>query len=178
MRFLPTPISGAWLIEPEVHEDERGHFGRTFCASEFAAQGLDPNVAQTSVSFNLRRGTVRGMHWSENGETRLLRVNRGAIFDVLADLRGDGPPRAFGVELNAVNGIALYVPVGCAHGFQTLADDTEVGYQMNVPFEAGAARGARWDDPSFNIKWPLPVTVISEKDRSWPPLAQTAHAPS
>ena len=174
MRFSPTPIAGAWLIEPDRHEDERGWFGRTFCAREFAEHGLDGRIVQTSASYNRRRGTVRGMHWqaAPAEEAKLVRVTQGAIVDVIVDLR---TLRSFGVELSAAEGIALYVPPGCAHGFQTLADDTEVSYQMNAYFNADAARGARWDDPAMNVKWPLPVTVISERDRAWPPLQTPAY---
>src|ERR1700742_1152212 len=133
MRFSPTPIAGAWLIEADRHEDERGWFGRTFCAREFESHGLDATVAQTSASWNRRRGTVRGMHWQAppSEEAKLVRVTRGAICDVIVDLR---TLRSFGVELSADEGIALYIPPGCAHGFQTLVDDTEVSYQMNTEF--------------------------------------------
>jgi dTDP-4-dehydrorhamnose 3,5-epimerase len=171
MRFHPLPIGGAWLVEPEPHADVRGFFARTFCASEFEEHGLDPAVAQTSVSFNRSRGTVRGMHWADSPETKLVRVTRGAVFDVIVDLHAGGGPRSFGLELSASNGIQLYIPAGIAHGFQTLADDTEVSYSMNVAFDPAAARGARWDDPALDVSWPLPITVISDKDRSWPPLA-------
>jgi dTDP-4-dehydrorhamnose 3,5-epimerase len=176
MRFSPTPIAGAWLIEADRNVDERGWFGRTFCAREFADHGLDPTVAQSSASFNRRRGTVRGMHWQAppSSEAKLVRVTRGAICDVIVDLH---TLHSFGVELSAAEGIALYIPPGCAHGFQTLVDDTEVSYQMNEYFDPAAARGARWDDPAFDVRWPLPVSVIAERDREWPPYAQPIAAP-
>jgi dTDP-4-dehydrorhamnose 3,5-epimerase len=178
MRFSTTSIADAWLIEPEAHSDDRGHFARTFCAREFAERGLDATVAQTSVSYNRARGTVRGMHWSvaPAAEAKMVRVTRGAIHDVVVDLRDGGGMRSLEIELSAVGGVQLYIPAGCAHGFQTLADDTEVAYQMNVFFDPACARGARWDDPALSVNWPLPVAAISEKDLAWPAYERQAAA--
>ena len=173
--FTATAVSGAWLIDPERLADDRGFFARTFCADELAARGLDARVAQTSIAWNRERGTVRGMHWQAppHAEAKLVRCTRGAIHDVIVDLRPDSPSyrRHVAVELSAENRRQLYVPPGCAHGYQTLADDTEVAYQMSEPFAPAAGRGARWDDPAFGIAWPLPVTVISDRDRAYPDFA-------
>jgi len=172
VRFVPTAIEGAFVLEQERHADERGWFARTFCARDFAEQGLKPAVAQTSVSFNHRRGTLRGMHWQAPpaAEAKLVRCTRGAMWDVIVDLRPESPTwlRRFAVELDAESGAALYVPEMVAHGFQTLADDTEVSYQISEFFAPECARGAPYDDPAFGIEWPLPVTVMSDKDRGWP----------
>jgi dTDP-4-dehydrorhamnose 3,5-epimerase len=177
VRFTPTPIDGAFLVELDLLEDERGHFARTFCAREFAERGLDPAVAQTSVSMNRRRGTLRGMHWQAEpaAEAKLVRCTRGAIWDVIVDLRPGSPTRLehYGVELSEDGGSMLYVPALVAHGFQTLADDSEVSYQISEFFAPEYARGARHDDPAFGISWPLEVSVISDKDRSWPAFEET-----
>jgi dTDP-4-dehydrorhamnose 3,5-epimerase len=174
--FTATAVAGAWLLDVEPHADERGFFARTFCERELAARGLDARVSQCSVAWNHARGTVRGMHWQAppHGEAKLVRCTRGAIHDVVVDLRPESPTyRArVAVELTADNRRQLYVPPGCAHGYQTLADGCEVAYQMSEPHAPAAARGARWDDPALGIVWPLPVAVISERDRSWPDLAQ------
>ena len=172
MRFTETTVPGAWLIELEPIADDRGWFARTFCAEEFAAHGLDPAVAQCNASFNVRGGTLRGMHYQAepHGEAKLVRCTRGAIFDVLVDLRAGSP--AFcgwtGHELTDTNGRMLYAPVGTAHGFVTLAEDTEVLYQMSYPYVPDAARGVRFDDPAFGIEWPVAPAVISERDRGFP----------
>ena len=170
MQFLETPLPGVWIIEPQRLEDERGFFARTFCRAEFAARGLNPHLEQCNVSFNAKKGTVRGMHWQEapHGEDKLVRCTMGRIFDVALDMRPDSPTflQWFGVELSAGNHKMLYIPVGCSHGLQTLEDDSEVFYQMSATFHGAAARGARFDDPAFGIAWPLPVSVIAEKDRS------------
>jgi dTDP-4-dehydrorhamnose 3,5-epimerase len=153
-------------------EDERGFFARSFCAREFEARGLDPRVAQCNISFNRRRGTLRGLHFqrSPHAEAKLVRCTHGAVYDVVIDLRPDSPRflTHFGVELSASNRKMIYVPEGFAHGFQTLEDDTEVFYQMSVPFFPEAAGGVRWNDPAFAIEWPLEVSAISEGDRSHP----------
>lgn len=172
MIFTPTSLAGAWLVEPERMVDERGFFARTFCAAEMAAHGLPPQVAQCSIAWNRERGTVRGLHYPEppHAEAKLVRCTRGAIYDVLVDLRPGSVSykRHFAVELTADNRRQLWVPPGCAHGYQTLLPDTEVAYQMTEPYAPAAGRGVRWDDPAFGVPWPLPVTVISERDRGYP----------
>jgi dTDP-4-dehydrorhamnose 3,5-epimerase len=172
MRFTETRVAGAFLIEPEPIADRRGLFARTFCQEEFEAHGLNPCVSQCNVSFNHRRGTLRGLHYqaAPHQEAKLVRCTSGAIWDVALDLRPGSPSyRAwFGAELTAANRAMLYVPEGCAHGFLTLADATEVAYQMSAPYEPAAARGVRWDDPAFGIDWPGEVLVINERDRSYP----------
>jgi dTDP-4-dehydrorhamnose 3,5-epimerase len=178
MRFEQTDIDGLVRVLPERHVDTRGYFARVFCADEFAAAGLASFFPQTSVSFNVGAGTIRGMHYqtAPHAETKLVRCIRGAILDVVVDLRPDQPSfrqwRAF--ELTAVNGYALYIPEGFAHGFQTLRDETEVAYAITPAFVPDAGAGLRPDDPALAILWPLPVNVISEKDLSWP-LLRPAH---
>lgn len=175
MKFVELALGGAFLIEPERHEDERGFFARTFCADEFAARQLNPVVAQCSVSYNRRRGTLRGLHYqaAPHGEDKLVRCTAGAVFDVIVDLRPGSPTfkRWLGVELGAADRQMLYIPAGFAHGFQTLADDTELLYQMSTPYVPAAARGIRWDDPDLGIAWP-PVAkrVISPRDLALPAL--------
>jgi dTDP-4-dehydrorhamnose 3,5-epimerase len=175
MRFIQTPLVGAWIIEPDRLSDDRGWFARTFDAHEFEARGLNPTVVQCNASFNARRGTLRGMHYQAepHGETKLVRCVRGAIFDVAVDLRPDSESYCdwYGVELSAETSFAFYVPAGMAHGFQTLTDDCEVLYQMGHRYVAEAARGVRWNDPAFAIKWrPQPTGghIISERDRAFP----------
>ena len=172
MRFTPLEVAGAMLVAPERREDERGFFARTWCADEFAAQGLDARVAQASVSYNRQAGTLRGMHWQAmtHPETKLVRCTRGAVLDVIVDVR-EGAPEPIvhvAVELTEENGLALHIPAGVAHGFLTLRDETEVLYQMTTPWAPEAARGARWDDPAFAIPWPATPRVINERDRTWP----------
>ena len=173
MRFIETPLPGAWVIELEEIEDERGWFARTFDAEEFRARGLSSDVVQCNASFNLRAGTLRGMHYQAepHGESKFVRCVRGAIFDVAVDLRPDSPTsRAWhGVELSADNHLAFYIPAGLAHGFQTLSESSEVLYQMGNPYIPAAARGVRWDDPAFAIEWPAPAgkRIVSEKDRAY-----------
>lgn len=168
MIFRELEIAGAYLLEPERHADDRGFFARTFCRRELIERGLEPAVAQCNVSFNRRRGTVRGMHFQAppSQEVKLVRCTRGAIHDVLLDLRPDAPTfkRHLGIDLDAEVGASLYLPVGIAHGFQTLADATEVFYQMSEFYDPSAARGVRWNDPAFAITWPEEITVISERD--------------
>ena len=173
MIFTPTPAAGAVVIEPERLEDERGFFARSFCTREFEAHGLNPRVAQCNISFNRKRGTLRGLHFQRppHAEARLVRCTSGALYDVIVDLRPSSPAfrRYFGVELSARNRAMLYVPEGCAHGFQTLEDDTEVLYQMSHHYVPEAARGVRWNDPVVGIKWPAAeARIISERDRAWP----------
>jgi dTDP-4-dehydrorhamnose 3,5-epimerase len=171
MRFTPTPLPGAFLIGLEERRDDRGFFARSFCAREFAEHGLEPAVAQCNVSFNSRKGTLRGMHFQEPAaEAKLVRTTAGAIWDVIVDLRHGSPTylRHFGVELDAAGRQALYVPKGFAHGFLTLADATEVFYQMSEFYAPGQDQGVRYDDPAFAIAWPIPVAVISDRDRGYP----------
>jgi dTDP-4-dehydrorhamnose 3,5-epimerase len=172
MIFRETPLAGAWVLEPERIADERGFFARTYCRHDFAARGLDPAIAQCSVSFNHRRGTVRGLHFqiAPHEEVKLVRVTQGKIWDVIVDLRLESPTfrRYFAIVLSARNGRQLYIPKGMAHGFQTLAKGTEVFYQISELYAPESARGYRWDDPSFAIPWPEPVTVASERDRNLP----------
>jgi dTDP-4-dehydrorhamnose 3,5-epimerase len=172
MIFTETRLPGAFLIDLERKEDSRGFFARVFCVEEFRAKGLNPRVAQCSISFSRRKGALRGLHWQvpPKSEDKLVRVSRGAIYDVIVDLRPDSPTylQHVGIELTADNGRMLYIPKGFAHGHQTLADETEVFYQMSELFAPEYARGARWNDPAFAITWPMHVTSISEKDRQWP----------
>lgn len=176
MRFTETTLAGAYVVESEAAEDERGHFVRNFCRDEFAARGLDTRVAQTSTSFNHKRGTLRGMHFQTEPfpEAKLVRCARGAIFDVIVDLRRESETygRWFGVELSDANRRSLYVPPHFAHGFQTLEDATEVFYQISEFYHPECARGLRWDDAALGIEWPLPVSVISERDRAFPDFAR------
>ena len=175
MIFKPTELPGAYIIEPGRLEDIRGYFARTFCEKDFAAQGLETQVAQCSVSFNHKKGTLRGMHYqvAPLKEVKLVRCNRGAIFDVIIDLRRDSPAfkKHIAVQLDERNGKMLYIPVGFAHGFQTLEDDTEVFYQMSQIYSAEHARGVRWNDPAFGIQWPQDERTILERDRNYPDFA-------
>jgi dTDP-4-dehydrorhamnose 3,5-epimerase len=178
MLFDPLPLAGAFRVRPQRLEDARGHFARTFCAREFADHGLNPGLVQCSASFNRARGTLRGLHWQAepHAEDKLVRVTRGAVWDVLVDLRPGSSTylRWHGEELDAENGNALYIPRGFAHGFVTLRDDSEVFYQMAQFFEPSSARGARYDDPTFGVNWPLPPAVISERDLSHPAFTPEA----
>jgi dTDP-4-dehydrorhamnose 3,5-epimerase len=175
MRFTETKVAGAFLIEPEPIADERGFFARTWCREEFADHGLNPELAQANISFNHRKGTLRGLHYQEppHAEAKLVRSVRGAIWDLALDLRSDSPSYLawFGAELSDANRAMLYVPEGCAHGFLTLTDDAEVAYQMSAPYAPQAARGVRFDDPAFGISWPGEVVVINERDRTYPDFA-------
>ncbi len=172
MIFHDSEIDGAFVIELEPHEDDRGFFARTFCQREFEEHGLESSVAQCSVSFNRHKGTLRGMHYQAppHEEVRLVRCISGAIYDVIIDLRPNSRSMMgwMALTLDTKTHRMLYVPAGLAHGFLTLEDNTEVFYQMSEFYYPELARGVRWDDPAFDIVWPLPVSVISEKDRSWP----------
>lgn len=174
MKFVPTPLAGAFVVELEPIEDERGIFARSFCQNEFRARGLDPVVAQCNVSLNRSRGTLRGLHYQvpPHEEAKLVRCTRGAIWDVIVDLREGLPTRwkSFSTELTADNRRALYVPRGFAHGFQTLADDSEVLYQISEFYHPESSRGLRWDDPALGIRWPLPEPMVSARDRAYPLL--------
>ncbi len=177
MIVTPTPLAGAAVIDLERIEDERGFFARSFAVEEFIAQGLDPRVAQCNVSFNRRRGILRGMHYQADphGEAKLVRCTAGAIYDVIVDIRPDSSTQWqwTAVELTAANHRALFIPVGFAHGFQVLSDDTEVFYQMSVPYHGPSGRGLRFDDPRVGIAWPIADPIVTERDRSYPLLANT-----
>lgn len=172
MIFTPTKLSGAHIVELERHEDDRGFFARTWCQDEFADHGLEPALAQCSISRNAVAGTLRGMHFqaAPHEEAKLVRCTAGAIFDVIVDLRPESTTYAewIGVELDARSGRALYIPKGFAHGFQTLADESDVFYMISAPYVPEAGAGLRWNDPAFAIEWPIPLSVMSERDRSWP----------
>lgn len=175
MIFIETELRDAYIIELERREDNRGFFARTWCQQEFADHGLVDRIVQANLSYNRTRGTLRGMHFQRapHAEAKVIRAVRGAIYDVIIDLRPDSPSykRWIGVELTADNRRALYVPEGFAHGFQTLADDTDVLYEMSAFYAPLAADGLRYNDPAFGISWPLPVSVISEKDMYWADFA-------
>ena len=179
MTFRETEIEGVWVVEPERYEDERGFFARTWDFEEFARRGLNSRLVQCSISFNRRRGTLRGMHYqaAPHEEAKLVRCTSGSIFDVAVDLRMESATfrRWVGTELSAENRLAMYVPEGCAHGFLTLTDDSEVAYQISELYAPDAARGLRWNDPAIGIDWPGEVLVINERDRSYPDIeAETA----
>lgn len=178
MIFLPTSLPGAFIIDIEKREDDRGFFARTWCRREFAERGLSAELAQCNTSYNRRRGTLRGMHWqaAPNAEVKLIRCTRGAIWDAIVDLRPDSPTYLdhVGVELTADSRRALYVPEGMAHGFVTLEDDSEVFYQMSEFYEPKAARGARWNDPAFRIPWPVTDPVLHPRDAAYPDFASDA----
>jgi len=171
MRFTETDLKGAFIIEPDRIEDDRGFFARTFCRREFEKHGLNPNLVQCSVSFNAKKGTLRGMHYqaTPHEEVRLVRCTSGALYDVLLDLRVDSSTfqQWIAVELTAENQTMVYIPEGVAHGFQTLEDHTEVFYQMSEFYHPECAKGVRWDDPAFGIQWPLAVSMASPKDRAY-----------
>lgn len=170
MRFVETAVAGAYVIEPDPFVDERGIFARTFCAETFAAKGLVDCFVQTNTSFNPQRGTLRGLHYqvAPKGEAKLVRATRGRLFDVALDLRADSPTYLahVAVELDADRRNALYVPVGCAHGFLTLTDDCEAFYLVSENYSPEASRAVRWDDPAFAIAWPADPQVISPRDAS------------
>ena len=180
MRFEPTTIPGLWAIRLDRYVDDRGSFARLFCRDGFAAHGLEAEFVQESLSVTLRAGTLRGMHYQRqpHAEVKFIRCVRGAIHDVVADLRPDSPTfhQWVGFELSQDSDLALYVPKGCAHGFQTLVDDVEVLYQMSTPYAPVAADGFRYDDSAVGITWPRPVTMIADKDLTWPPLADRGPA--
>ncbi len=176
MKFTKTSLKDAVLIDLTKLGDERGFFARTFCAETFAREGLVSTYPQSNTSQNVRAGTLRGMHFQKapHGEVKLVRCVKGALHDVIIDLRPGSPTymRWEGFDLTEENGRILYVPEGFGHGFQTLVDDTHAAYQVSHPYTPGAEGGVRWDDPAFGIRWPLPVTVISEKDAAWPLMAE------
>jgi dTDP-4-dehydrorhamnose 3,5-epimerase len=175
MRFTETKVAGAFLIEPEPVADERGFFARVWCRDELRDHGLTSELAQCSISFSHRKGTLRGLHYqvAPHQEVKLVRCTQGAIWDVALDLRPDSPTyRAwYGAELSAANRAMLYIPEGCAHGQLTLTDDAEVLYYISAPYAPQAARGVRYDDPAFGIEWPGEVVVINQRDRDYPLVA-------
>ena len=172
MRFEPADLQDAWLIHLEPVHDGRGSFARTFCADEFRAHGLETNFPQHSVSCSLRKGTLRGMHFQTqpHSEVKVVRCLSGSIWDVIVDLRSDSSTfrQWRGFELSEDNGLQLYVPKGFAHGFQTLSDNARINYLISEVYVPTASTGVRYNDPAFDIAWPLPVTTIAEKDTLWP----------
>jgi dTDP-4-dehydrorhamnose 3,5-epimerase len=174
MIFRETTLRGVYVIELEPHRDDRGHFMRTWCRDEFACHGLETRLAQSGVSSNPERGTVRGLHWQAepHEEIKIVRCLSGAIYDVVVDIGPASPTFGhwIGMTLTPQSHLMLYVPKGFAHGFQTLLANTEVSYLMSVPHAAEAGRGLRYDDPALSIAWPLPATRISDCDKSWPLL--------
>jgi dTDP-4-dehydrorhamnose 3,5-epimerase len=180
MRFVETELAGAYVIEAELREDDRGYFARAFDASLFEQHGLNPFNAQSNLSHNHRRGTMRGLHYQlpPATETKYIRCVRGAIYDVIVDMRPESPTyrQHIGVELSAANARALYVPGMFAHAYLTLEDDSAVMYQVGEYYTPGQERGLRYDDPALGIEWPIDIQVISEKDRAWPLLEDSVEA--
>lgn len=172
MIFEETQLHGAYLITLQPMVDERGFFARTFCKNEFEQHGLHNNFVQANISYNQKKGTLRGLHYQEypHGEVKIVTCHRGAIFDVIVDIRKNSPTYGqwISVELTADNYRALYIPEGFAHGFQTLCDDVEVFYQMGNYYVASAANGIRWNDPTLGITWPSQNSIISERDKNFP----------
>jgi dTDP-4-dehydrorhamnose 3,5-epimerase len=172
VKFIPTPIDGLVLIEVDRLADDRGFFARTWCSEEFERNGLNPRLAQCNISFNTRRGTVRGMHFQAEPkpEAKLVRCTRGAIHDVVIDLRPSSRTyrQSASFPLDEVNRTMLYIGAGLAHGFQTLVDETEVFYQMSESYVAELARGVRWNDPAFDVRWPIEISTIAERDLAYP----------
>lgn len=172
MIFKEPLLKGAYVIEPESLTDERGFFARVFCQREFEAHGIDFDIVQCSISHNKAKGTLRGMHYqvAPKAEAKLMRCTKGAIYDVIIDMRPDSLTycKWMAVELTSENRKMVYVPEGFAHGFQTLEANTEVFYQMNEFYAREYAKGVRWNDPAFSIKWPIKTAVISEKDKTYP----------
>jgi dTDP-4-dehydrorhamnose 3,5-epimerase len=176
MIFQESRIAGAWIIDPKLIPDQRGYFAMTWLPGEFARRNLNPAVAQCNLAFNHKRGTLRGIHFQEapHAQAKIIRATRGALLDVIVDLREDSPTfkQWDAVELTADNHRMLYMPEGIGHGYLTLADDTEAFYQVSSPWVPAAESGVRWNDPAFNIEWPFEPAVISEKDAAWPLFAR------
>ena len=177
MIFTETELAGAFIVDLERHKDNRGFFARVFCQNEFVTHGLKPLVAQANIGSNQRRGTVRGMHFQfpPAAETKYVRCVRGAVLDIIVDLRPESPTylRHVAVELSATNQRGIYIPERFAHGYQTLEDDTDTLYMVGEFYTPGVEGGLRHDDPALGLSWPLPVEVISEKDRNWTPIGET-----
>ena len=182
MKYIPTDVSGVTIVDIEPDRDDRGFFSPVFCANEFAQSGLLPDVAQLNVAYNYARGTLRGIHRQvpPNAEAKLVRCTRGAIAAVAVDVRSESGNYGNYVmyQLSADNRRALFVPPFVAHGFQTLADNTEVLYHVSGVYDADEEQGFRWDEPEFGIEWPLPVSVVSERDANWPLLASVKRVAS
>ncbi|MCU0750866.1 MAG: dTDP-4-dehydrorhamnose 3,5-epimerase family protein [Akkermansiaceae bacterium] len=178
MIFHETKLAGAFIVELDRRIDERGFFARSFCAEEFRQHGIQFQPAQANISHSNRKGTLRGMHYQGPpvSETKFIRCIRGAVWDVIIDMRPDSPTylQHIGVELSADNGLAIFVPDLFAHGNQALTDDAELLYLVGGPYTPGFERGVRYDEPLVQIEWPLPVTVIDQKDRAWPPISPTS----
>ena len=182
MIFKETKLQGAFIVEPDKFEDERGFFAHSWSEREFAGRGLDSRVVECSISFNRKRGTLRGMHYqaAPHGQVKLVRCTMGAIYDVIIDLRTGSPTfkQWVGVELTAENRRMLYIPTDFAHGFQALEDNTEVFYQMSAAYAPESVRGVRWNDPAFDIDWPgAPEIIINERDRTYPDFGRELDAP-
>lgn len=176
MIFFKTKFPGALIIEPEKIKDERGFFARIWCSREIESEGMNPHIVQCNISFNHKRGTIRGLHYQKypHAEAKIARCTMGAIYDVIIDLRPESPTylQWQAEELTCENRRMMFIPEGFAHGFQTLVDNTEVFYQMSEYYFANSASGIRWNDPAINIYWPLPVSIISEKDNTYPLLKE------
>ena len=176
MVFTKTELVDVWVIDPSPQEDNRGRFVRAWCAREFSQHGIEFSPVQANLGFSVSKGTVRGLHYQDSPafEAKLIRCTRGAMFDVALDLRPESPTfgKWYGTVLSAENGRMLYVPERCAHGYQTLEDETEMYYMTSAFYTPSAARGARFDDPAFGIRWPLPATVVSQQDLNWPLVAR------
>jgi dTDP-4-dehydrorhamnose 3,5-epimerase len=174
MQFIRTDVIGSWLIEPSPHRDARGRFMRAWCEREFAEHGIDFAPRQANMAFSLHAGTVRGMHYQSAPalEAKLVRCTRGAVFDVVVDMRTDSPTYRgwYGARLSAEDGRMLFVPEGCAHGCQSLEDETEILYMASAFFAPESVRGIRHDDPALGIRWPLATTMVSAQDLAWPLL--------
>ena len=172
MKFLRCDVEGAWVIEPTPHHDARGRFMRAWCQHEFSEAGIEFNPVQSNMGFSVLAGTIRGLHYQVAPalEAKLVRCTRGSVFDVVVDLRPGSPTFRgwYGVELTADNGRMLYVPEGCAHGVQSSVDVAEILYMASAVYAPNESRGARFDDPAFGIRWPLPASVVSDQDRNWP----------
>jgi dTDP-4-dehydrorhamnose 3,5-epimerase len=179
MIFTETKLQGAFIIDLERREDTRGFFARAFCQREFVDHGLKPIIAQANIGFNRAKGTIRGMHFQypPAAETKLVRCSRGSVLDIIVDLRPESPTylQHIAVELSAENHRGIYIPERFAHGYQALEDNTETTYQVGEFYTAGSEGGLLYNDPLLSLEWPLPVTVISDKDRQWKPLAEAEH---
>jgi dTDP-4-dehydrorhamnose 3,5-epimerase len=175
MKFTSTKIADAWIIDLEPKIDERGSFARAWCQDEFAQHGISVEFVQSNIAVSNIAGTLRGLHFQAppHAEAKLVRCTRGAAFVAIGDMRANSPSfrQWLGIELTAENRRLLFVPKGCAQGYQTLADGAEMFYQMSTAYVPGASRGIRYDDPFFNIQWPVEITTISQADQSWPPFS-------